>query len=82
MTIPDIFGQLRSSIVVTLLVRVEPVYEIKINKQYYKERILFFPSNSESSIVLTFYFDKQNEADYTNVLAKETEEIYSGRTLT
>ena len=82
MTIPDILGQLRSSIVVTLLVSVEPVYEIKINKQYYKERILFFPSNSESSIVLTFYFDKQNEADCTNVLAKETEEIYSGRTLT
>lgn len=54
------------------------VYEIRINTEYNKERILFYPSSIQSSAIMTFYFDKQSGNDLTNILAKETEEIYLG----
>lgn len=78
MSIPDIFGRYYSSIILKYIVSTEHVYEIRINRGYYKERILFYPSNQEQSIVLTFYFEKQNNKDKTNEFAIETEEIYLG----
>lgn len=60
------------------LVSTDHVYEIRINTTYFKERILFYPFKSQSSIVLSFYFEKQNGSDLTDILAKETEEIYLG----
>ncbi|MGE9835211.1 hypothetical protein [Streptococcus orisratti] len=71
-------GNYINSIVVKKLVSTDHVYEIRINTTYFKERILFYPFKSQSSIVLSFYFEKQNGSDLTDILAKETEEIYLG----
>lgn len=78
LSIPDLFGSYRPSYVIKILLSVQHVYEIRINTEYKKERILFYPSSSQSSAIMTFYFDKQRENDLTNILAKETEDIYLG----
>ena len=78
LSIPDLFGSYRPSYVIKILLSVQHVYEIRINTEYKKERILFYPSSIQSSAIMTFYFDKQRENDLTNILAKETEDIYLG----
>ena len=78
LSIPDLFGSYRPSYVIKILLSVQHVYEIRINTEYNKERILFYPSSIQSSAIMTFYFDKQSGNDLTNILAKETEEIYLG----
>ncbi len=78
LSIPDLLGINRSSIVIKILLSVQHVYEIRINTEYRKERILFYPSSSQSSAIMTFYFDKQSGNDLTDILAKETEDIYLG----
>ena len=78
LTIPDVLGIYRCSCVIKILLSVQHVYEIRINTEYNKERILFYPSSIQSSAIMTFYFDKQSGNDLTNILAKETEEIYLG----
>jgi hypothetical protein len=78
LSIPDLLGINRPSIVIKILLSVQHVYEIRINTEYRKERILFYPSSSQSSAIMTFYFDKQSGNDLTDILAKETEDIYLG----
>ena len=78
LSIPDLLGINRPSIVIKILRSVQHVYEIRINTEYRKERILFYPSCSQSSTIMTFYFDKQSGNDITDILAKETEDIYLG----
>lgn len=78
LTIPDVLGIYSCSCVIKILLSVQHVYEIRINTEYNKERILFYPSSIQSSAIMTFYFDKQSGNDLTNILAKETEEIYLG----
>lgn len=79
MNIPDFLGILRSSIVIKSLVSVNHVYEIRINSEFRKERIIFYSTSSRSGVVLTFYFDKQDGNDLTNELASETEDIHQGK---
>lgn len=76
--IPDLLGSYRRSYVIKILWSVQHVYEIRINTEYKKERILFYLSSSQSSAIMTFYFDKQSGNDLTDILAKETEDIYLG----
>ena len=76
--IPDLFDCYRPSVVIKILRSVQHVYEIRINTECRKERILFYPSCSQSSTIMTFYFDKQSGNDITDILAKETEDIYLG----
>ena len=78
LSIPDLLGINRPSIVIKILLSVQHVYEIRITTEYRKERILFYPSSSQSSAIMTFYFDKQSGNDLTDILAKETEDIYLG----
>ena len=78
LSIPDLLGINRPFIVIKILLSVQHVYEIRINTEYRKERILFYPSSSQSSAIMTFYFDKQSGNDLTDILAKETEDIYLG----
>ncbi|AGY37547.1 hypothetical protein N597_00880 [Streptococcus ilei] len=78
MSLPNLFGLNQSSVVAKWLVSVNGIYEIRINTQYRKQRIIFSPSKKDG-IVISFYFDKHSSEDQTNLFAKEAEDILNRR---
>lgn len=78
MSLPNLFGLNQNSVVAKWLVSVNGIYEIRINTQYRKQRIIFSPSKKDG-IVISFYFDKHSSVDQTNLFAKEAEDILNRR---
>lgn len=86
LTLRDRLNVLREQKIVKLLIGQRVVYEVRINSEYQKERILFFVSQSPLSnntvvtsdnMIFSFYFDKYKDGDVTNELAQETQDIYN-----
>ena len=82
----DRLGNIRDQKIVKLLLSQRVVYEVRINSEYQKERILFFVSQSPLSndtvvtsdnMIFSFYFDKYKDGDMTNELGQETQDIYN-----
>lgn len=79
----DILGANRESIIVKKLNRFEHTYEIRINEEYYKHRILFYFISSDESLnnkeeffVLSYGFSKsQNDFDFTDEFAESNDNI-------
>lgn len=82
----DRLDNIREQKIVKLLLSQRVVYEVRINSEYQKERILFFVSQSSLSndtvvtsdnMIFSFYFDKYKDGDMTNALGQETQDIYN-----
>lgn len=81
----DRLGNIREQKIVKLLLSQRIVYEVRINSEYQKERILFFVSQNHlddtvvtsNNMIFSFYFDKYIDGDMTDELAKETQDIYN-----
>lgn len=77
--VKDRLGYLRTSSIVKKINISKNVYEIRINEQYLKHRVLFFPLDREtkSILILTFGFAKEeNFVDLTDPLSIETQGVY------
>lgn len=75
--ITDRIGNLRETKILKKMSSVSNVYEIRINAEYIKYRILLFPLDTGGKIVLSFYFEKtEGEKDMTQELTDETQRIF------
>lgn len=76
-TLKDRLGNLRPSEVVKKMVSASNIYEVRINSEYEKNRVLFFPYivYSFESLVFTYGFTKRGNEDMTQALLQHSQTI-------